>query len=83
MLKQAGYFDIDNLDSYYRDCVITGLGAFVVPIRDKSQFVEATKTKLLREIAEAPADATLHKVQGSGNATCLAGERQWRDRIGN
>nr|WP_047578971.1 DUF1194 domain-containing protein [Methylobacterium sp. ZNC0032] len=83
MLKQAGYFDIDNLDTYYSDCVITGIGAFVIPIRDKSQFVEATKTKLLREIAEAPADATVHKAQSGNIATCLAGERQWRDRMGN
>ncbi|MCO5090234.1 DUF1194 domain-containing protein [Bosea sp. (in: a-proteobacteria)] len=83
MLKQASYFDIDNLDGYYSDCVITGPGAFVVPIRDKSQFVEATKTKLLREIAEAPADATLQKAQARSTANCLAGERQWRDRMGN
>ena len=39
--------------------------------------------KLLREIAEAPADATLHKVQSGDAASCLAGERQWRDRMGN
>ena len=83
MLKQASYFDIDNLDVYYQNCVVTGLGAFVIPIREKSQFVEATKTKLLREIAEAPADATFHKAQSGNIATCLAGERQWRDRMGN
>ena len=39
--------------AYYTDCVIIGIGAFVIPIREKSQFVDATKTKLLREIAEA------------------------------
>lgn len=85
MLKQASYFDLDNLDVYYQDCVITGLGAFVIPIRDKSQFVDATRTKLVREIAEMPRpDATVQKAQSSGNdATCLAGERQWRDRMGN
>jgi hypothetical protein len=83
MLKQAGYFDIDNLDTYYTDCVITGIGAFVIPIREKSQFVEATKSKLLREIAEAPAEATVQKAQSGNIATCLAGERQWRDRMGN
>ena len=52
MLKQASYFDIDNLDVYYTDCVITGVGAFVIPIRERSQFVDATRTKLVREIAE-------------------------------
>ena len=87
MLKQAGYFDIDNLDVYYKDCVVTGIGAFVIPIRERHQFVDATRTKLVREIAEMPRDgeAVVQKAQSSGgnNATCLAGERQWRDRMGN
>ena len=83
MLKQAGYFDIGNLDVYYKDCVVTGIGALVLPIRDKSQFVEATRTKLLREIAAAPAEATIQKAQATNPATCLAGERQWRERMGN
>lgn len=84
MLKQASYFDIDNLDVYYQDCVVTGIGAFVIPIRERHQFVDATRTKLVREIAEAPPEATVQKVQNAGsNATCLAGERQWRDRMGN
>ncbi|MBD3845348.1 DUF1194 domain-containing protein [Bosea sp. SSUT16] len=83
MLKQAGYFDIDNLDVYYKDCVVTGIGAFVIPIREKHQFVEATRTKLLREIAAVPPDATVQKAQAGDPSTCLAGERQWRDRMGN
>lgn len=86
MLKQASYFDIDNLDVYYTDCVITGIGAFVIPIRERHQFVDATKSKLLREIAEVPAgpEALVQKAQKRDpNATCLAGERQWRERMGN
>jgi hypothetical protein len=86
MLKQASYFDIDNLDVYYKDCVITGIGAFVIPIRERHQFVDATRTKLVREIAEMPRDgeARVQKAQSTGqNPSCLAGERQWRDRMGN
>ncbi|AOO84209.1 DUF1194 domain-containing protein [Bosea vaviloviae] len=86
MLKQASYFDIDNLDVYYKDCVITGIGAFVIPIRERHQFVDATRTKLVREIAEMPRDgeALVQKAQSTGqNPSCLAGERQWRDRMGN
>ena len=86
MLKQASYFDIDNLDVYYQDCVVTGIGAFVIPIRERHQFVDATRTKLVREIAELPAEpeARIQKAQSrDANATCLAGERQWRDRMGN
>jgi hypothetical protein len=86
MLKQASYFDIDDLDIYYRDCVITGIGAFVIPIRERHQFVDATRTKLLREIAELPPgpEARVQKAQATNqNANCLSGERQWRDRMGN
>jgi hypothetical protein len=88
MLKQASYFDIDNLDIYYEECVITGIGAFVIPIRERKQFVDATRTKLVREIAEMPAagpDALVQKAQQAPapRLSCLQGERQWRDRMGN
>ncbi len=86
MLKQASYFDIDNLDKYYEDCVITGVGAFVIPIKERHQFVDATRTKLVREIAEMPAgpEALIQKAQARDQTlSCLTGERQWRDRMGN
>src|SRR6185436_15981045 len=51
MLKRLdSIWDIDNLDLYFRDCVIGGPGAFLVPVREKTQFVEAIKAKLVREI---------------------------------
>ena len=87
MLKQASYFDIDNLDVYYEDCVVTGVGAFVIPIRERHQFVDATRTKLVREIAEMPAsgsEALIQKAQAKPpRISCMQGERQWRDRMGN
>jgi hypothetical protein len=43
--------DIANLDIYYEDCVIGGPGAFVIAIHDRAQFKEATRTKLVLEIA--------------------------------
>jgi hypothetical protein len=43
--------DIANLDIYYEDCVIGGPGAFVIAIHDRVQFKEATRTKLVLEIA--------------------------------
>jgi hypothetical protein len=57
--------DIANLDVYYEDCVIGGPGAFVIAIHERNQFKEATRTKLVLEIAGAtpqerviPAQAT-------------------------
>jgi hypothetical protein len=43
--------DIANLDAYYEDCVIGGPGAFVISIHEREQFKEATRTKLVLEIA--------------------------------
>ncbi len=53
VLKRSnfGMMDIENLDVYYEDCVIGGPGAFVVPINDRAKFIEATRTKLVLEVA--------------------------------
>ena len=53
MLKRplAASMDIENLDVYYEDCVIGGPGSFVVPIKEREKFKEATRTKLVLEIA--------------------------------
>jgi hypothetical protein len=86
MLKAPGYFDIPDLDVYYRDCVIGGQGAFIIPARDKGQFQQAIKTKILLEVAgrEPERHETLLKhAEASERANCLAGEAQWRERMGN
>jgi Protein of unknown function (DUF1194) len=43
--------DIANLDVYYEDCVIGGPGSFVIAIHERNQFKDATRTKLVQEIA--------------------------------
>lgn len=43
--------DIPNLDIYYEDCVIGGPAAFVIPIKDRAQFKDATRIKLVLEVA--------------------------------
>lgn len=92
MLKEPGYFDIADLDIYYRDCVIGGPGAFMVPARTREQFVESIKTKIVMEIASRPTPGRAAErdggglvvpAQAEGRANCLAGENQWRDRMGN
>jgi uncharacterized protein DUF1194 len=86
MLKRPNAFtmDIDNLDIYYEDCVIGGPGAFVVPIREREQFKEATRTKLVLEIAGRTPQAHLVPVQARApRISCTIGEQMWRDRWGN
>ena len=53
----------ENLDEYYRDCVIGGLGAFMIPVRERHQFAEAIKTKIIREIAGAAPEALIVPTQ--------------------
>ena len=73
MLKR-GAWDIDHLDLYYRDCVIGGPGAFMVPVRERDQFVEAVKTKLVREISERAFERLVQLAQAEQRTNCFAGE---------
>src|SRR3954454_25100266 len=63
-----------HLDLYYRDCVIGGLGAFMVPIRERQQFVEAVRTKLVREISDYQPPPLIEPAQSEPRITCFAGE---------
>ena len=86
MLKRPNSFtmDIENLDVYYEDCVIGGPGAFVIPIRERDQFKEATRTKLVLEIAGRTPDRRVIPVQAkTPRVSCTVGEQMWRDRWGN
>jgi len=86
LLKRPSSFtmDIDNLDIYYEDCVIGGPGAFVIPIRERSQFKDATRTKLVLEIAGRTPQAQVVPVQARlPRISCSIGEQMWRERWGN
>jgi hypothetical protein len=86
VLKRPNSFtmDIENLDVYYEDCVIGGPGAFVIPIRERDQFKEATRTKLVLEIAErAPQRPVIPAQARAPRVSCTIGEQMWRERWGN
>jgi Protein of unknown function (DUF1194) len=74
MLKPGGYWDIEHLDLYYRDCVIGGPGAFMIPVREREPFVEAVKTKLVREISEPRSERLIQPAQSEQRVNCFAGE---------
>jgi hypothetical protein len=50
--RTFGPFASTTIESYYRDCVIGGVGAFVIAVDDVDDFEPAMLTKLTREIAE-------------------------------
>ena len=79
----GGMWHLDDLDIYYAECVIGGPGAFVIPVRDWSEFPAAVRRKLVLEIAGRPAPpARLVPVQASAPYDCLIGEKIWERNRG-
>jgi hypothetical protein len=85
MLKRPtpGSMDIENLDVYYEDCVIGGPGSFVVPIREREKFIEATRTKLVLEVASRQPEPRVTPASSQApRISCTIGERMWQNRWG-
>lgn len=78
----VGGFGIENLDEYYKKCVIGGPGSFVIAVTDLKQFHGAIKRKLYLEIAgrKAKPDVVSVQFQDAGDGPdCLVGEKIWRN----
>lgn len=73
---------LDQLDIYYRTCVIGGPGAFVIPVLDWVDFAEAVRRKLVLEIAARPQRARVFRAQmiRRDPTDCLIGEKIWNER---
>jgi hypothetical protein len=85
MLKRPNpsMLDIENLDVYYEDCVTGGAGAFVIPIRERSEFRKATRTKLVLEIAGVtPEPRIIPAAASAPRISCTIGEQMWQERWG-
>ena len=85
MLKRpfVGTMDVEDLDVYYEDCVIGGPGSFVIPIREREKFIEATRTKLVLEIAGRQPETRIIPAATKGSRiSCTIGERLWQERWG-
>lgn len=73
-----------GLDAYYRECVIGGPGAFVLPVSAIEEMVEAIRMKLILDIAGLPQAAPeIVPAQAESAFDCMIGERQrpgyWMD----
>ena len=76
--------DIEGLDIYYEDCVTGGPGSFVIPIKERNKFKEATRNKLVQEVASLPPEPRLMPASSSQpRVSCLIGEQIWQQRWGN
>ena len=45
---------LESLDRYFRECVIGGPGAFLIPVKKQGHLAEAIREKIVREVADLP-----------------------------
>lgn len=73
--RALGSAEMDGLDAYYRECVIGGVGSFMIPLHDPEQFAMVVRTKIMREIAGL--EGQLPKlVPAQATMNCVTGERR-------
>ncbi|MDJ1007220.1 MAG: DUF1194 domain-containing protein [Paracoccaceae bacterium] len=68
---------LDDLDVYYRACVIGGPGAFVIPVLDWSEFALAVRRKLVLEIVDGGGWTGFEPIEAEYD--CLIGEKLWEE----
>ena len=76
---------LDDLDIYYRNCVVGGPGSFVIPVLDWEDFAGAVARKLVLEIGgltPPPAPVTV-QARPYDPTDCRIGEKIWEERRGN
>jgi Protein of unknown function (DUF1194) len=85
----ASMIDLPELDTYYEDCVIGGPGAFLVPVRERHQFADAIRNKLILEVAgimprkqNAFAEQLVRPAASPPRVSCTIGEQMWQRRWG-
>lgn len=84
----ASMIDLPELDIYYQDCVIGGPGAFLVAVRERHQFADAIRNKLLLEVAGVPSrgiplpQEIIHRTANKPRVSCTIGEQMWQHRWG-
>lgn len=73
-------FHLEDLDEYYRHCVIGGPRSFVIPVLEWDAFPEAVRRKLVLELAEAPlpVQRAAIEIQSQSSYNCLIGELIWQ-----
>lgn len=77
-------WNIDDLDVYYRECVVGGPGAFVIPVLGWEEFADAVLQKLVAEVmigALPPAEYLVPaQLAVESGYDCLIGEKIWMNR---
>ena len=74
-------WNIDDLDEYYRSCVIGGPASFVIPVTTWEEFPRAVRQKLVQELVGLPPEGRVVRAQFEeleGSYDCLVGEKMWQ-----
>jgi hypothetical protein len=77
---------LDDLDEYYRHCVIGGPASFVIPVLAWNHFPQAVRRKLVLELVEHRQDPVARTgliLAASNEYDCLIGEKIWDDIQGD
>lgn len=78
----GGFYNIEELDIYYEDCVIGGPGAFFVTAHDPARLAEAIRRKLVLEIAgREPVLMHAADRRRAPRIDCLIGEKLLQERL--
>lgn len=75
----SGFKEPNELADYYEDCVIGGIGAFMIAVLDRKEFPDAIRRKLILEMSGREPRAMLAKQQVRERMDCMIGEKIWRD----
>jgi hypothetical protein len=80
MLKSPDRRENAMMDAYYRDCVIGGPDAFMIPVRRREQFLTETRSKIVREIAgAAESGPPVQPARVAPPTDCDTSESLWDD----
>ena len=78
-----GYqWHLEDLDAYYRHCVVGGPGSFVIPVLEWSHFPEAVRRKLILDLVRQPQPQEQPRVLRAAarpDYDCMIGEKIWED----
>ncbi|MFD0916435.1 DUF1194 domain-containing protein [Pseudahrensia aquimaris] len=76
---------LDDLDDYYRECVVGGPASFVIPVRSWDQFPSAVRQKLVLELAGKPPPSeqpkpirAFYSGKTPDGYDCMIGEKIWQ-----
>ncbi|HYI06531.1 MAG TPA: DUF1194 domain-containing protein [Reyranella sp.] len=69
-----------DLDTYYQDCVIGGLGAFVMVARTGEELAATIRRKLIVEVSGLAPPMSAIPVDFHQPTDCLIGEKRYRQR---